>query len=110
MADVQDTQQSIEFDIRSCLPRCAPEQVRQQIQHIVSQGWNLAVEHVEPERSFKPHWYLWKLSKSSEQSVERSYSELEACHREHPGHHIRLIGYDDYARSQNTAFVVYRGV
>ncbi|MGF1548514.1 MAG: ribulose bisphosphate carboxylase small subunit, partial [Thiotrichales bacterium] len=31
------------------------------------------------------------------------------CHREHPTHQVKLIGYDNYAQSQGTAFIVYRG-
>ena len=43
-----------------------------------------------------------------ERSIERILGELEACHRANPGQHVRLIGYDNYAQSQGTAFIVYR--
>lgn len=44
-----------------------------------------------------------------EQSVDVVLGELEACHREYPDHHVRLISYDNYTQSQGTAFVVFKG-
>ena len=109
MADVQDYKQAIKYETFSYLPSLSPDEIREQIKYIVNQGWNPAVEHVEPQRSFNHYWYMWKLPMFGEQSVDRILAELEACHREHPGHHIRLIGYDNYSQCQGTAFVVYRG-
>jgi ribulose-bisphosphate carboxylase small chain len=109
MADIQDYKQAIKYETFSYLPPLTAEQTRQQIQYIVSQGWNPAVEHVEPERSFNHFWYMWKLPMFGEQNVDRILAELDACHREHPGHHVKLIGYDNYSQSQGAAFVVYRG-
>lgn len=109
MADVQDYKQQIHYETFSYLPMLSSDQVRKQIQYIVSQGWNPAVEHVEPERSFNHYWYMWKLPMFGEQNVDRILAELEACRREYPNHLIRLIGYDNYSQSQGLAFVVYRG-
>lgn len=109
MAEVQDYKQAIKYETFSYLPQLSAEEVRAQIQYVVAQGWNPAIEHVEPERSFNHYWYMWKLPMFGEQNVDRVLSELEACRREHPGHHVRLIGYDNYAQCQGTAFVVFRG-
>jgi ribulose-bisphosphate carboxylase small chain len=92
----------------SYLPPMTPERLRKQIAWIISQGWNPAIEHTEPEKSFSSFWYLWKLPFFGEKSVEKILAELEACHRANPGHHVRLIGYDNYAQSQGAAFVVFR--
>lgn len=110
MAQMQQTQKSLQLDIRTCLPRVEPEQVRQRVEHIVAQGLNPAIEHIEPERSDTAYWQLWKLAQCKEGDIDCVFTELEACRREHPRHHIRLMGYEDYARRQNTAFLVYRGV
>ncbi len=109
MADVQDYKQAIKYETFSYLPPLSAEEIREQIKYIVNQGWNPAVEHVEPQRSFNYYWYMWKLPMFGEQSVDRILAEIEACHREHPGHHVRLIGYDNYSQCQGTSFVVYRG-
>jgi ribulose-bisphosphate carboxylase small chain len=109
MAEVQDYKQVIKYETFSYLPQLSAEEIRAQVQYVIAQGWNPAIEHVEPERSFNHYWYMWKLPMFGEQSVDHVLAELEACHREHPGHHVRLIGYDNYAQSQGTAFVVFRG-
>jgi ribulose-bisphosphate carboxylase small chain len=92
----------------SYLPPMTPERLRRQIAYLVAQGWNPAIEHTEPEKSFSNFWYLWKLPMFGEKSVEKILAELEACHRANPGHHVRLLGYDNYTQSQGTAFIVYR--
>lgn len=90
------------------LPQMTPEKVAKQVAYIIARGWNPAIEHTEPEKSFSNYWYLWKLPFFGTQSVEQVMSELEACHRANPGHHVRLIAYDNFAQSQGLAFVVYR--
>lgn len=92
----------------SYLPPMTPERLRKQIHYLIAQGWNPAIEHTEPEKSFSSFWYLWKLPFFGETSVDRILGELEACHRANPGHHVRLLGYDNYTQSQGTAFIVYR--
>lgn len=93
----------------SYLPPLTPDKIRKQIQYLVNQGWNPSVEHTEPEKSFSHYWYMWKLPFFGERSIERILGEIEECHRSNPGHHVRLVGYDNYAQSQGIAFVVYRG-
>lgn len=92
----------------SYLPPMTPERMRKQIEYLISMNWNPAIEHTEPEKSFSNFWYLWKLPFFGERSVDKILAELEACHRAHPGHHVRLLGYDNYTQSQGTSFVVYR--
>jgi ribulose-bisphosphate carboxylase small chain len=92
----------------SYLPAMTPERLRQHITYLVNNGWNPAVEHSEPEKIFSNFWYLWKLPFFGETSVDKILIELDACHRANPGHHVRLIGYDNYTQSQGTAFIVHR--
>lgn len=92
----------------SYLPPLSPAKIRKQIEYLVAQGWNPSVEHSEPEKAFSHYWYMWKLPFFGEKSVDRILAELEACHRANPGHHVRLVGYDNYSQSQGTAFIVYR--
>ena len=92
----------------SYLPAMTPDRLRQQISYLIAQGWNPAIEHTEPVRTFTSFWYLWKLPFFGEKSVERILSELEACRRANPAHHVRLLGYDNYTQSQGTAFIVFR--
>ena len=92
----------------SYLPPLSPAKIRKQIEYLVAQGWNPSVEHTEPEKAFSHYWYMWKLPFFGERSVDRILGEIEACHRQNPGHHVRLVGYDNYSQSQGTAFIVHR--
>ncbi|MNN77427.1 Ribulose bisphosphate carboxylase small chain 1 [compost metagenome] len=100
---------SRKFETFSYLPPMTPEQIRRQVQYIVNQGWNPAVEHTEPANAGHQYWYMWKLPMFGEADVERILAEAEACHKANPGNHVRLIGYDNYRQSQGTAMVIYRG-
>ena len=108
MSAVEDYKQQTRYETFSYLPQLTSEEIRSQIQYIIAQGWNPAVEHVEPENSFKYYWFMWKLPMFGEQNVDVVLNEVEACKREYPNHHVRLIGYDNYTQSQGTAFIVHR--
>lgn len=115
MSDMQDYKSSLtdatsrKFETFSYLPTLSPEALRAQVEYIVSKGWNPAVEHTEPENAFDHYWYMWKLPLFGETNVDTILAEAAACHKAHPNNHVRLIGYDNYAQSQGTAMVVYRG-
>lgn len=100
---------SRKFETFSYLPEMDRDRIRKQVEYLVKNGWNPAIEHTEPEKAFSHYWYLWKLPFFGETSVEKIMAELEACHRANLGHLVRLIGYDNYAQSQGAAFIVYRG-
>ncbi len=115
MSELQDYKSSLtdaesrKFETFSYLPEMSAEQIRSQVAYIVSKGWNPAVEHTEPENAFAHYWYMWKLPLFGETDVDKILAETEACHKAHPTHHIRLIGYDNYAQSQGTSMVIFRG-
>ncbi len=114
MSDVQDYKSSLtdtasrKFETFSYLPTMDEDNIRQQVAYIVSKGWNPAVEHTEPENSFDHYWYMWKLPMFGETDVDTILAEAEACHKAHPNHHVRLVGYDNYAQSQGAAMVIFR--
>lgn len=115
MSDVQDYKSSLtdvesrRFETFSYLPQLSDEALRAQVQYIVSKGWNPAIEHTEPENAFDHYWYMWKLPMFGETDVDRVLAEAAACKKAHPDNHVRLIGYDNYAQSQGTNMVIYRG-
>ena len=92
----------------SYLPEMDEERRYQLAAYIVSQGWDPAIEHMEPERSQDGYWNMWKLPMFGESKVERIMEELNACRREFPGHLIRLLGYDNLRQTQGTSVVVYQ--
>ena len=100
---------SRKFETFSYLPALSETQIRRQVEYIVSQGWQPAIEHSEPQYARGTYWYMWKLPMFGETDVQRILAEAEACHRANPGDHVRLIGYDSCRQTQGTAMVVYRG-
>lgn len=112
---MQDYQSSLtdsrsrKFETFSYLTEMDDSRIRKQIEYIVKKGWNPAIEHTEPENAFDYYWYMWKLPMFGETDIDRILAEAEACHKAHPGNHVRLIGYNNYAQSQGAAMVIYRG-
>ncbi|RMD50227.1 MAG: ribulose bisphosphate carboxylase small subunit [Alphaproteobacteria bacterium] len=115
MSDIQDYPSRLsdpasrKMGTFSYLPPMGPDQIRKQVEWIVKNGWNPAIEHTEPENAKLHYWYMWKLPMFGETDVDAILAELEACHRANPDNHVRLIGYDNLRQTQGTAIVVYRG-
>ena len=84
------------------------ERIRAQVVYIVEQGWNPAIEHVEPDRSGDDYWYMWKLPMFGEKNVDAILREAAKCHKANPNNHVRLIGYDNLKQTQGASMVVYR--
>jgi ribulose-bisphosphate carboxylase small chain len=91
------------------LPPFTQDEIYDQIAYIIAQGWSPLIEHVHPSRSGSTYWSYWKLPFFGEKDLGVIVSELEACHRAYPDHHVRLVGYDAYTQSQGAAFVVFEG-
>ncbi len=115
MSEIQDYKSKLSdpssrrFETFSYLPELSQEEIRKQVQYIVDNGWQPAVEHTEPENAIQHFWYMWKLPMFGETDVETILAEAEKCHQEHPDHHVKLIGYDWKHQSQGIAMVIYRG-
>jgi ribulose-bisphosphate carboxylase small chain len=97
------------FGTFSYLPKLSAESIRRQVEYVVARGWNAAIEHAEPEHASGSYWYMWKLPMFGERSVERILAEAEACHKAHPGRHVRLVAYDNARQTLGTAMVIHRG-
>ena len=106
---VQVYKAGTKYETFSYLPTMTADQVRRQIAYCISQGWNPSVEHTEQgTAATSNYWYMWKLPFFGETSVEKILAEIEACHRANPGQIVRLVGYDNFAQSLGTAFIVHR--
>lgn len=115
MSDVQDYNSSLsdvssrKFETFSYLPEMEDDGVRKQVEYIVSNGWNPAIEHTEPENATSNFWYMWKLPMFGETDVDRILGEAEACHKAHPNNHVKLIGFDNFSQSKGAEMVIYCG-
>ncbi|NJL07599.1 MAG: ribulose bisphosphate carboxylase small subunit [Methylacidiphilales bacterium] len=92
----------------SYLPPLDAAQLRKQIAYIVGCGWTPAIEHTEPEYATSNYWYMWKLPMFGETDIDRVLAEIEACRSANPGHHVRLIGYDNISQTQGASMIVHR--
>jgi ribulose-bisphosphate carboxylase small chain len=115
MSDMQDYNSSLadtasrKFETFSYLPSMDADQIRKQIEFIVSKGWNPSIEHTEPQNATGSYWYMWKLPMFGETDVDAILAEAEACHKAHPNNHVRLLGLDNFAQCAGAAMVIYRG-
>lgn len=114
MSDVQDypsrlgDDASKRFETFSYLPQMDAADLRAQVQYIVDQGWNPAIEHCEPENAMHHYWYMWKLPMFGETDVDRILGEAEACRKANPKHLVKLIGYDNANQTQGAAMLIFR--
>jgi ribulose-bisphosphate carboxylase small chain len=115
MSEMQDYRSRVsdpasrKFETFSYLPAMNPDNIKKQVQYLVSKGWNPAIEHTEPEHLMDNYWYMWKLPMFGETDVSKVVAEAEACHKANPNNHVRLVGYDNFKQSQGAAMVIFRG-
>jgi ribulose-bisphosphate carboxylase small chain len=107
--EIGDYQTAQTLETFGFLPKLSQDEVYDQIAYLIAQGWTPAVEHEHPSKAFDRYWTMWKLPFFGEQDLNRVVEELEGCRRAYPDHHVRLIGYDNYAQSLGVCFVVYEG-
>ena len=91
------------------LPKFDMNEIQAQIAYIIANGWSPAIEHEHPSNAFDHYWTMWKLPFFGETDLNAVLSELEACHRAFPDHHVRLTGYDPSPQTQGSCFVVFEG-
>jgi ribulose-bisphosphate carboxylase small chain len=97
------------FGTFSYLPPMSAERIRAQVDYLLKSGWSPAIEHTEPQNAGGSYWYMWKLPLFGETDAGQVLAEAEACHRAHPRHHVRLVGYDNARQTQGAAMVLHRG-
>jgi ribulose-bisphosphate carboxylase small chain len=91
------------------LPKFDNNEIQAQIAYLLANGWSPAIEHTDPAYATDHYWTMWKLPFFGETDLNHVLTELDACHRQFPNHHVRLTGYDNYTQSQGTCFVVFEG-
>ena len=107
--EVGDFQTAQTLETFGFLPKFTPDEVVAQVEYLIRQGWTPAIEHEHPSKCANHYWTMWKLPMFGERDLNTIMSEIEACRRAYPDHHIRLLGYDSYTQSQGLCFVVHEG-
>lgn len=86
----------------------SPSRLRAAVGHMIGQGWIPAIEHAGAEGAADNYWYMWKLPMFGEMDIARILAELEECREAWPDHLVRLIGYDNDARSLGGSMLIHR--
>jgi ribulose-bisphosphate carboxylase small chain len=107
--EVGDFQTAQTLETFGFLPKLTQQEVYDQIEYLIANGWTPAIEHEHPSGSANHYWTMWKLPFFGERDLNAVVAEIDACHRTYPDHHVRLIGYDNYTQSQGLCFVVHEG-
>jgi len=107
--EIGDYQTANTLETFGFLPKFTQDEVYDQIEYLIAQGWTPAIEHEHPSQASNHYWTMWKLPFFGEKDLNAVAAEIEACRRAYPDHHVRLIGYDNYTQSQGVCFVVHEG-
>jgi len=87
MSEMQDYKSSLtdtasrKFETFSYLPSMDAASIKKQVEYLVKQGWNPAIEHSEPENAFDHYWYMWKLPMFGETNVDKVLAEARPATR-----------------------------
>ena len=107
--EIGDYQTANTLETFGFLPKLTQDEVYDQIEYLIAQGWTPAIEHEHPSQASNHYWTMWNLPFFGEKDLNAVSAEIEACRRAYPDHHVRLIGYDNYTQSQGVCFVVHEG-
>ncbi|PSO47685.1 MAG: ribulose bisphosphate carboxylase small subunit [Cyanobacteria bacterium SW_9_44_58] len=96
------------YETLSYLPPLTDQQISNQIQYMLDQGFIPAVEFEESPRPQDHHWTLWKLPLFNANSPKDVLNEVRECRSEYSNSYIRVIGFDNIRQCQMISFIVYK--
>lgn len=96
------------YETLSFLPPLTDQQIAQQIQYMLDQGYIAAIEFEESPQPETHHWTLWKLPLFEARSPQEVLNEVRECRSEYPSSYIRVIGFDNIKQCQTISFIVYK--
>ena len=94
----------------SYLPDFTDEEISQQIQYALDNGWPLSVEFTDDPHPRNNYWDMWGLPMFDLTDAAGVLYEVNECRKAYPSHYIRLNAYDAHYGRQTTAlsFIVQR--
>jgi ribulose-bisphosphate carboxylase small chain len=107
--EIGDYQTANTLETFGFLPKFTQDEVYDQIEYLIAQGWTAAIEHEHPSQSSNHYWTMWKLPFFGEKDLNAVAAEIEAGRRAYPDPPVRLIGYANSTPSQGVCFVVHAG-
>lgn len=94
----------------SYLPDLTDDEVRDQVQYALDNGWACSVEHTDDPHPRNTYWTLWGLPMFDLADSAGVLAEVRACREAYPEQYVRVSAYDASYGRQTTAlsFLVQR--
>ena len=78
----------------SFLPDLSDEQIRRQIDHALSRGWALSVEHTDDPHPRNVYWEMWGQPMFDLRDGAGVLEAVRACRRQNPGSYVKVNAFD----------------
>ena len=94
----------------SYLPDFTDEEISQQVQYALDNGWPLSVEFTDDPHPRNNLWEMWGLPMFDLTDAAGVLYEVNECRKAYPNYYIKLNAYDAHYGRQTTAlsFIVNR--
>jgi ribulose-bisphosphate carboxylase small chain len=94
----------------SYLPDFSDEEIKEQVQYCLDNGWPVSVEYTDDPHPRNVYWHMYGLPMFDMKDAAAIMQEVNECRKTYPNHYIRLNGYDASYGRQTTAlsFIVNR--
>ncbi len=78
----------------SFLPDLTNEEVKQQIEYALNNGWSIAVEHTDDPHPRNYYWSMWGTPMFDLRDPAGVMMELNACRKEFPNDYVKVLAFD----------------
>lgn len=95
----------------SYLPDFSDEEIKEQIQYCLNNGWAVSIEHTRDPHPRNVYWALWGAQPMFDvHDPEVVMREIQACRAAFPNEYVRVSAYDSRLGRQVTTlqFIVQR--
>lgn len=94
----------------SYLPDFSDEEIAEQVQYCLDNGWSVSLEYTDDPHPRNVYWHMWGQPMFNLQDPAGVMQELSQCRATYPNQYIRINGYDRSLGRQTIAisFIVSR--
>ena len=94
----------------SFLPDLNDDEIRAQVDHALSKGWALSVEHTDDPHPRNTYWDMWGLPMFTIKDGAAVLYEVNACRKAFSNHYIKVNAFDNTrgVESMCLSFIVNR--
>ncbi len=78
----------------SFLPDLTDDEIKQQVEYALNNGWSIAVEHTDDPHPRNYYWSMWGTPMFDLHDPAGVMLEVNACRKEHPNDYIKVLAFD----------------